>query len=158
MIIRALVRGRSVMYQMKTILAGGVLALSLIAHAAAGPREDAASAKARGDYAAAQKDLRPLAESGDARAQYDLGALYSDPSPAQNVPQAAVWYHKAADQGYAPAQAILGGMYAIGGGVSPDATQAAFWFRKAADQNDAEGQTGLATCYARGLGVPQNDT
>ena len=37
---------------------------------------------------------------------------------------------KAADQGYALAQALLGAMYETGSGVPQDYAQAASWFRK----------------------------
>ena len=134
-----------------------LFAMSLAGKVLAGPLEDAASARRGGDYPRAERVLEPLAERGDVHAQYDLGTLYADPSRTQDVPKAAVWFRRAAEQGYAPAQAMLGGMYAMGGGVASDPSQAALWFRRAADQGDAEGEAGLAVCYARGVGVPQDD-
>jgi TPR repeat protein len=136
---------------------GALLAFGLVGQAIAGPLDNAAAARRNGDYSRAEQVLGPLAERGDVHAQYDLGSLYADPGPRQDVPKAAAWFRKAADQGYAPAQATLGGMYAMGGGVAADPSQAALWFRRAADQSDAEGEAGLAVCYARGLGVPQSD-
>jgi hypothetical protein len=54
----------------------------------------------RGDYAAALHEWRPLAERGDASAQYNLGGLYAN---GQGVPQdhvqARQWYEKAAVHG-----------------------------------------------------------
>jgi TPR repeat protein len=38
------------------------------------------------------------------------------------------WYQKAADQGYAEAQSILGVMYANGKGVLKDDKQAVYWY------------------------------
>ena len=53
--------------------------------------------------------LRPLADQGDATAQYDLGLMYAK---GQGVPQdyaeAVKWFRKAADQGDASAQYNLG--------------------------------------------------
>jgi TPR repeat protein len=141
----------------KVAVAGTLIAFVLCAQAAAGPIEDAAAAKHRGDLASAEQILGPVAERGDVRAQYALGELYADPGSKQDVPKAAAWFRKAAGQGYAPAQAMLGGMYAMGGGVAPDPAQAVAWFRKAADQGDVVGEAGLATCYARGLGVTQDE-
>ncbi len=138
-------------------LLGSLLAIALVAPALSDPVEDAAAARRHGDVAAAENILRPIAELGDVRSQYALGELYADPGPRQDVTKAAAWFRKAGDKGYGPAQAMLGGMYAMGGGVPPDASQAVAWFRKAADQGDVNGEAGLATCYARGLGVPQDD-
>jgi TPR repeat protein len=137
-------------------LAGALLALMCTSPALSGPIEDAAVARHRGDLQGAEQILTPMAGRGDFRAEYALGELYADPSPQQDVSMAATWFRKAADQGYGPAQAMLGGMYAMGGGVPPDPAQAAAWFRKAAEQGDVTGETGLATCYARGVGVPQD--
>jgi TPR repeat protein len=48
------------------------------------------------------------------------------------------WYQKAADQGYAEAQSILGVVYAFGKGVLKDDKQAVYWYQKAAEQGLAE--------------------
>src|SRR6202035_6044415 len=74
--------------------------LSLAAPVAAGPGQDAMAAYARGDYATALRLLRPLADQGDAQAQYNLGALYDNGQGVpQNYAEAMKWYRKAADQG-----------------------------------------------------------
>ena len=52
----------------------------------------------------------------------------------KDAAQAAAWYRKAADQGYAAAQCNLGYCYENGAGVPKDTAQAAAWYRKAADQ------------------------
>jgi TPR repeat protein len=59
--------------------------------------------------------------------------------------QAVYWYQKAADQGYAEAQSILGVMYANGKGVLKDDKQAVYWYQKAADQGLAE--MPLISCF-----------
>ena len=55
-----------------------------------------------GNYEAALEEWRPLAEQGDAGAQYNLGFMYSN---GEGVPQdyaeAAKWYRMAADPGAA---------------------------------------------------------
>ena len=61
---------------LKRIFAGVVIAVMLTGGAAAGPFEDSAAAYQRGDYTTALQLLRPLAEQGDADAQYNLGVLY----------------------------------------------------------------------------------
>jgi TPR repeat protein len=53
-----------------------------------------------GDYALALKEFRPLAEKGDARAQFNLGMMYDI---GRGVPrdyvQAHMWYNLAGAQG-----------------------------------------------------------
>lgn len=103
--------------------------------AGAGPLEDAASAHERGDDATAVRLLRPLAEEGNAFAQFALGFIYDT---ANGIPQddaeAAKWYRKAADQGVAGAQYNLGAMYADGHGVPPDYVEAYKWLSVAASR------------------------
>jgi len=57
----------------KTFFATVALALSFTMPVAAGPLEDA-KAYDRGDYATALRLIRPLADQGDAAAQYLLGS------------------------------------------------------------------------------------
>ena len=63
-----------------------------------------------GDYATALKELMPLAEQGDAKAQWRLGWMfdYGDGILPEDDKQAVRWYTLAAEQGYAIAQYGLG--------------------------------------------------
>jgi len=70
--------------------------------------------------------------------------------------QAVAWYRKAADQGEADAQYLLGATYEKGRGVAQDFAQAAAWYRKAAGQGDADAQFILGFMYEKGEGVPQD--
>ena len=111
----------------------------------------------RGDYATALHEWRPLAEQGDALAQYNLGVLYrKGRGVPQDDVQARQWYEKAAAQGQAKAQYNLGTLYLNGGGVPKDYQQALRWFRLAADQGEALAQTKIAIMYDEGQGVPQD--
>ena len=82
-----------------------------------------------GDYATALQEWRPLAEQGDATAQYNLGQMYID---GQGVPQdyteAVKLYRLAAEQGDADAQNNLGFMYGNGEGVLQDNVLAHMWY------------------------------
>ncbi|MBM3522441.1 MAG: SEL1-like repeat protein, partial [Alphaproteobacteria bacterium] len=84
-----------------------MLLLALAAAAApatAGPFEDGLEAASRGDYAEALKLWRPLAEQGNAYAQYNLGVMYDNGwGVAQDYAEAERWYRLAADQGNARA-------------------------------------------------------
>jgi TPR repeat protein len=67
---------------------------------------------------------------------------------------AAVWYRKAADQGFAAAQYQLGRLYYLGHGVAKNDAEAARWYWKAADQGDHNAENELGTLYVSGDGVP----
>jgi uncharacterized protein len=47
----------------------------------------------KGDYAAAYEFLRPLADTGDVRAQFDLGQLYANGwGVRRDYAKAVAWY------------------------------------------------------------------
>ncbi len=87
----------------------------------------------RGDYAAALKEWRPLADQGNAYAQFNLGFMHGNgKGVAQDDAEAVEWYRRAAEQGMGVAQHNLGLMYANGEGVLQDYVQAHKWFDLAA--------------------------
>ena len=90
----------------------------------------------RGDYAIALREWKPLAEQGNATAQYNLGVLYRD---GHGVPQdyktAVKWTRLSAEQGDADAQYNLGSMYRKGQGVLQDYKAARKWYRLSAEQD-----------------------
>ena len=97
-------------------------------------------AATREDYQTAFKLWLPLAEQGDADAQYNLGLMYDNGRGVkQDDFEAVKWYRKAAEQGYADAQFNLGNMYANGRGVKQDDFEAVKWYRQAAEQGYAFG-------------------
>jgi TPR repeat protein len=67
------------------------------------------------------------------------------------------WYTKAAEQGEATGQRLLGWCYANGAGVAKDEKEAVKWYTKAAEQRDATGQRLLGWCYANGAGVAKDE-
>lgn len=85
---------------------------------------------AAADYA---RELRKLAEAGDAEAQYGLALLLDLGSgPAQDRVEAIAWLHKAAAQDLAAACFTLGLKYEFGATVSRDPLEAAALYRRAA--------------------------
>jgi TPR repeat protein len=116
-------------------IAAIVLVSALAAPVAAGTFEDAVDAHARGNYAKALRLIRPLANDGNATAQFNLGL--TGQGVQQDYSAAALWFRKAAEQGYALAQSNLGPLYRDDRGVAQDDTEAVTWFRKAADQGDS---------------------
>jgi TPR repeat protein len=102
-----------------------VVVICLAAPAYAAPMDDAAAALRRGDYATALKIIRPLAEQGNALAQFNLGVSYDQGwGVPQDADEALKWYRLAADQGYSLAQQNLGDIYSSGRGVPQDFAQA----------------------------------
>jgi TPR repeat protein len=99
-----------------------------------------------GDYATALKELMPLAEQGDAKAQWRLGWMfdYGDGILPEDDKQAVRWYTLAAEQGYAKAQHNLGQMYHFAEGVPKDDKEAVRWYTLAAEQGYANAQMSLS--------------
>ena len=142
---------------LKRALAAAILVLSFAVPVVAGPLEDSRAAYERGDFATAERLFRPLAEHGNAIAQYNLGVMYyKGEGVPQSYPDAVFWYRHAAWQGDASAQLSLGLMYYNGQGTLQSYAEALTWFRKAADQGSAQAQINLGAIYANGQGVPQD--
>ncbi len=98
----------------------------------------------RGDYAAALTELTPLAEQGNATAQYYLGVMYKEgQGVAVDDAVSHQWLTKSAESGEAQAQMMLGMMYHFGSGVEENMDTARKWYQLAADQGLEEAQTVL---------------
>lgn len=110
-----------------------------------------------GDYDKAIEIWQPLAESGNATAQYSLGTLHH---AGKGIPEddgkAVHWFRQAAEQGHPAAQFNLGNAYRAGQGVSQDHYLAASWWRRAAEQDFAPAQFNLGTLYYFGRGVSED--
>lgn len=134
-----------------------ILAQLVAFSAAASNFQKGSDAYNRGDYQSALEEWWPLAASGHAAAQFNLGLMYT---LGKGVPQdysvAAKWSRKAAEQGHAKAQSNLGFLYYQGYGVPRDYSKAIKWYRKAAEQGYAAAQFSLGTFYLKGVGLPQN--
>ena len=99
----------------------------------------------------------PLAEAGDAEAQYQVArSYYYGEGVPQDYAEALHWVRKAAEQGNVNAQHGLGVAYAFGRGAAQDYTKALTWYRKAANQGDANAQFNIGWSYRWGKGVPQD--
>jgi len=161
------------------------LPILLAAHGLAwGGWDEGVAAYNRGDYDAALREWRPLAEhgamygnghgvpqddketvkwfrkaaeQGHTKAQFNLGAMYGNGQGVPRDDEAAVkWYRRAAEQGNDRAQYSLGLMYINGQGIQQDHKKAMKWFRKAAEQGFASAQFDLGIMYHNGEGVSQN--
>ena len=120
--------------------------------------DDAIKYYDHGDYAAALRELRPLAQQGNLEAQAKLGQMYlQGRGVKQDYTTAMRWLTQAANEGDNPAaESDLGLIYYNGAGVKRDYAEAARWFQKAAEQGYADAQIGLGTLHSYGLGVPKD--
>ena len=121
-----------------------VVALMFSVRSAWADFDDGRAAYIAGDYAAALRERRPLAERGNAEAQYNLGQMYrhyyvnyefgllQDYAEAMN--KAMKWYRLATAQGHVCAQTNLGSMYKcrISGGPQSQASRFLYALRRRA--------------------------
>ncbi len=104
-------------------------------------------------------ELQAMAISGDYLAQFEFWDYVInnyDKYTTKDCAKALEWYRKAAEQGEARAQAILGHCYNKGQCVEQDYAQAVEWYRKAAEQGHAQAQNNLGYCYGKGQSVEQD--
>ena len=110
-----------------------------------------------GDFATALAEWKPLAEAGEARAQFNMAVLYDNGYGVEvDLAEAMKWFRLAAEQGLATAQYNLGYMYAAGHGVERDVTEAAKWYWLAAEQGMPVAQYNLATLFLSPRSMPQD--
>ena len=91
------------------------------------------------------------AQSGDPHAQLSLAL-----EEAEALERAFEKIEKIAEQGYAPAQTILGFYYQKGKGTQKDPQKAFIWYHKAAEQGHVIAQANLGFCYQDGTGTPKD--
>jgi TPR repeat protein len=152
---------------MRLLLAG--LSAALIA-GAADAQENPYTAAGRyafleADYATAKQYLEPLAEAGDAEAQYWVGVMYSHGRGYSPVcGEAARWYERAAKQGHPEATFSLGftlyrGSGSAGDGcvILPDRARAAPWLKRAAEMGAPRARYMIGHMYRVGDGVAQSE-
>ncbi|GLQ06546.1 tetratricopeptide repeat protein [Sneathiella chinensis] len=148
------------MFKLHTSLVGtavaAVLAVSATSAVHAGFDEGVKAYEA-GNYADALQEWLPLARNNDPAAMRNVGHLYRRGLGVPKDPAAAVnWYRKAADLGFARAQANLATMYLKGEGVDQDDAQAFEWFEKAARTGHVISQYNLGLMYEYGKGVEKD--
>lgn len=122
-----------------------------------------ARAYERKDFAKAVSELMPLAQSGDAAAQYYIGSMsFFGQGLPQDYRAGIRWYTAAGEQGHAHAAAMLGLFYNYGPNapwhseVPTDLVAAVKWLRLAVKGDDPSGESTLVTLYKNGRGVPKD--
>lgn len=111
----------------------------------------------QGEFQAALGELKPEADTGDARAQYVIGVMYLNGLvDAPGPDAAAALIRSAAKQNYRQAQTELARMYRTGDGVEQDDAEMLKWYTRAAENGDVGAQLLVADSYAYGHGVDPN--
>lgn len=100
--------------------------------------------------------LKPKAQSGDIRAQYELARLYHlGKFGSRNLPEAYKWYSKAAEKGHTGAQYVIGTFFAEGKVVKQSYYRASDWYLLASNLGrNPDAQFALGELYFNGRGVP----
>jgi len=102
-------------------------------------------------------NLRALADSGDAEAQYRLGVIHGEGRGVPKDARAAFSrWSKAAQLDHALAQNNLGVLYERGEGTAKNPKLAFFWYRKSAARGNPLGQANLGRMYQKGTGTSRN--
>jgi localization factor PodJL len=88
----------------------------------------------------------------DPAAEYEMGARYAEGRGVpQDLQEAARWFERAANAGFAPAQFRLAGLNEKGEGVKKDTQAARRLYLSAADKGHAKAMHNLAVLYAEGI-------
>src|SRR5215471_16666824 len=100
------------------------------------------------DYTTAFKELTPLAEKGDADAQFILAKMYwKGEGVLKDSDQAMKWFKASALQGNADAQFFLGSIYLL---PHTDIAEGVKWLRLSAEQGNQDAQWMLGKTYLQG--------
>lgn len=103
-------------------------------------------------------ELTPLAENGDAEAQFQLGSILVN-APYKDVFSAQNWFIKASEQNHCKATLYLGFMVQRGWGkLKKDKSGAISYFIQGANAGCPTAQTMLGHAYKKGKGVPKSLT
>src|SRR4249919_2959663 len=107
----------------------------------------------KADYASAVAIWRPLADKGDADAQFNLGQAYRlGRGVSINLSAAQTWFQRAAASGHVDAQTTLGLLLFQNG----DQVQGLKWLKQASEQGEPRALLVYGTALYNGDGVPQD--
>jgi len=131
-----------------------VLAPAAVAQQARGTVESGITDWQAGRYEAAVRAWRPLAEGGDADAQFNLGhAFRLGRGISQDIRAAESWYARAAEAGHIEAQSMYGLLLFQNG----RRREAMPYVRRAAERGDARAQYVYGTALFNGDEVPRDN-
>lgn len=128
-----------------------IAALLLASPMAGASVQEGVDAFHRGNHKVALEKFTPLANGGNAVAQYYLGKIYmqglgTKPDPAKAIS----WTRKAANQKNADAEYFMGFLCYYGMGTPQSYTEAMSWYRRAADAGHVKAQSALGMMFVNG--------
>src|SRR5690242_10364021 len=107
----------------------------------------------RSDYSGAVAIWRPLAEKGDADAEFNLGQTYRlGRGVPTNLAAAKTWFERAANQGHVDAETTLG-LLLFQNGEQPEGLK---WLKQAAEQGEPRALLVYGTALVNGDGITQD--
>jgi cell division septation protein DedD len=134
-------------------LVAAALALALAAPISAQSVRAGIEAWQQANYAAAVAIWRPLAEKGDADAQFNLGQAYRlGRGVPTNLSAAKTWFGRSANQGHLDAQTTLGLLLFQNG----DQVEGLKWLKQAAAKGEPRALLVYGTALVNGDGVAQD--
>lgn len=143
--------------RIRTIMLILLVQFFLQSAAGASPLEDGITAFQAGNYQQAFELWKPLAEAGDAKAQYNIGLMFLNGLGLErNAIYARELFLAAARQGLDDAQYNLGLIFFEGISVFRSSREAYQWWSLAAEQNHAAAQFNLGYLYIFGMGTPRD--
>jgi uncharacterized protein len=123
------------------------------AHVSAQSVKSGIEAWQRSDYSGAVAIWRPLAEKGDADAEFNLGQAYRlGRGVTTNLAAAQTWFERAARQGHLDAETTLGLLLFQNG----DRAEALNWLKQAAERGEPRAQLVYGTALVNGDSVTQD--
>jgi TPR repeat protein len=133
----------------RQLLTAALLVLS--AEAGANRLDRAVEAMRSGDFAEAYCLMRPLAESGDADAQYNIGWMYMNGYGLRvNDNIALEWWQKASMQRHADASFSIAMLYSMGeGGIPKDNNKAIDYYLLALEEGHEDAISVLQSMISR---------
>ena len=125
----------------------------------AGEFEQAVEDYRSGNYIQALNLFYVLAKKDDVRSQYNVALIYENGLGVQkDLPQAKLWYERAAKQGNASAQYNLAQMYHEAGQKDVHAYEKAkYWYDKSVNAGVKEAYNNLGALYLNGQGVKKDE-
>jgi TPR repeat protein len=98
------------------------------------------------------------AQAQSAQADFATGVRFNTGTGGvtRDPAQAAQWFRKSAEQGYAPGESAYADCLRDGSGVRQDGPAARAWYTKAVAQGNAFAEAGLGYSLERGIGGPQD--
>lgn len=113
-----------------------------------------------GQYEKSLELLKPMAQSGDAQAQFLMALVYSNVwhwIGDDDAFMAEKWFSKAAENGHLQAQIMLGDLYAIDAHIPARLHRAVKWYKKSIAAGNIEAGRKLATLYLKHRNVIGED-